>query len=144
MAQETAVIQYTNPTSQLWFDKIVLELTGTSVSYDSVCSQNVLDTSFEKKKILTFTSAFTYLCFCQTLCEQTDQLVLKVLCSVEACQHEALPCSSPTEEQDTGQAPALCDSSCAYLCSCGLGTTPILRPCRGGLAQWDTVPDTMV
>lgn len=22
-------------------------------------------------------------------------------------QHEALPCSSPTEEQDTGQAPAL-------------------------------------
>lgn len=28
---------------------------------------------------MTFTSIFTYLCFCQTLCVQTDQLALKTL-----------------------------------------------------------------
>lgn len=39
---------HTNPISHLWLDKIVLELTGTSVSYDAVCSQNVLDTSLKK------------------------------------------------------------------------------------------------
>lgn len=51
-------------------------------------------------------------------------------------QHEAFPCCSPTEEQDTGQAPALCDPSCIYLSTCGLGTAPNLQPFRGDLAQW--------